>query len=285
MNPDLSTEKEKYRKVGVLEHLGEAIGGQLRSGRIRDRLRAIYHQLLMLRSGGKGISCGLPGGEFMRVLPAYRFASWNYLEYEAFKTMVQPGFIALDIGANIGTYSVLLGQWVGPQGKVYAFEPAPETFTALNQHIVMNGLQNIVLSQQKAVSDCAATLDFHADRFHGTNRILIAGESATHSSDKVQALTIDEFCTQHRLQPDFIKIDIEGFELAALRGARETLQAGRGHIALFVEMHPTTWRQIGITRKEVLAELEFQGLKAEPLAGGPDAWEIEGVCMRLVHNA
>ena len=276
--------KEKHRKVGVLEHFGEVVGRNLGQSRVRAWLRACYHRMLLWRSGGRGIRCELPAGETVRVLPGYRFAAWSQLEYEAFKAATKPGDTVLDVGANIGAYALLFGQWVGSNGKVFAFEPAPETFDALSRQVAMNRLDHVVFPQRLAISDHAAILNFHADSFHGTNRLL-SGDEPDAASRKVQALTIDGFCSQHGLQPDLIKIDIEGFELAALRGARETIRAGRGRLTLFVEMHPTTWKQIGIARENILAELDLQGLNVDPFTDQEDTWEVEGVCVRLAYKA
>ena len=254
---------------------------------MRSLLRALYHRLLLIRTGGRGILCNLPGGESVRLLPDYRFASWSTEEYEAFRAAIKPGDVAFDIGANVGAYSLLLGQWVGTDGKVFAFEPAPETAAALGRHIALNGLQQRVIPQRLAVSDRVATVEFMADNFQGTNRIRLDGEPSTSPAhvNRVESVSVDEFCVRYGVIPDFIKIDIEGFELAALRGARETIKACADRLALFVEMHPTMWRQMGITRQDMLAELSAQNLRAEPLVSERDPWETEGVCMRLVPNS
>ena len=95
-------------------------------------------------------------------------------------------------------------------------------------------------------------------------------------------MTIDEFCARLDLKPDVIKIDIEGFELAALRGAETTLRTRRDELTVFVEMHPTTWKTLGLTRDDIEKELGRQGYVAEPLVPTEnDPWEVEGVCMRL----
>ena len=95
------------------------------------------------------------------------------------------------------------------------------------------------------------------------------------------AQSIDEFCEAAALSPDVIKIDIEGAELAALRGARRTI-AGRGAaLALFVELHPAIWPSLGVTRADIEAELVRQRLVVEPLPGVGDPWAVEGVCVRV----
>jgi hypothetical protein len=101
-------------------------------------------------------------------------------------------------------------------------------------------------------------------------------------SISVPVTTIDEFCERERLAPDFIKIDVEGAELSALRGARETIRARRGHLALFVEMHPSIWPALGLGREDLIAELRAQSLEAHSLIPVADMWALEGICLRLV---
>jgi hypothetical protein len=113
---------------------------------------------------------------------------------------------------------------------------------------------------------------------HGDNRLVPA---ATAGVTRVPALTIDDFCAGAGLAPDLIKIDIEGAELGALRGARRTIAARGGALALFVELHPATWPSLGVTRADLEGELRVQQLVVEPLPGVVDPWSVEGVCVRV----
>ena len=113
----------------------------------------------------------------------------------------------------------------------------------------------------------------------GTGRLASTGEQGT---ERVETVTIDGFCAAHGIVPTLIKIDVEGFELEALRGARQTIARGGAGLALFVEMHPTVWRERGLSPNEVKAELRLQGLRAEPLREVDDPWALEGECLRLV---
>jgi len=104
---------------------------------------------------------------------------------------------------------------------------------------------------------------------------------ATAETRSVPSLSLDDFCGASGISPDVIKIDIEGAELAALRGARRTI-AGRGAaLALFVELHPGIWPSLGVTRGDIEEELRRQNLVVEPLPGVADPWAVEGVCVRL----
>jgi hypothetical protein len=97
----------------------------------------------------------------------------------------------------------------------------------------------------------------------------------------VPAVTIDEFCGALHLAPDVIKIDVEGAELDALRGARQTIARCGPSLALFVELHPSVWPLAGVSRADVEAELQAQRLGIEALPGVGDPWSTEGISVRV----
>src|SRR5439155_282135 len=159
-----------------------------------------FHWLLQLRTAGGGFVCRLPDGESVRIAPAYRYLTWNLQEYRAFKQALRPGAVALDIGANVGCYSLLFGQWVGPAGRVFAFEPSPESFAGLCRHIALNRLAGAVTPVQAAVSDTSATVGLFSDGFQGTNRLIFPGEPAgARRTLSVSAVTVDEFCKREKI--------------------------------------------------------------------------------------
>lgn len=256
-------------------------------------LKRAYHAALMLQSGGRGLPCALPGGEIVRVLPAHRHLSWNRAEYVAFRAVVTTGTVALDVGANVGAYAMVLGQWVGPAGAVYAFEPGPKAFAGLVGHVALNGLGQIVRPVMSAVGGEEAIAPLIVDGPSGECRLAgdaeaapplgrarAASGTATPRTIETPVTTIDRFCAAERIEPAFVKIDVEGWELAVLRGARDTIRR-LPHLALFVEMHPSIWPILGVTPDEVMAELDAQSLTIETLTPGGDAWAVEGVSVRL----
>ena len=267
-----------FRERGLLEQAVEQLAKTSLPGGARSWLKGMYHRALMAQTLGRGLRSTLPHGEVVRVHPAHRFVSWNPDEYEAFRSAVGPGVTAFDVGANVGSYSLLLGQWVGPQGKVFAFEPAPDVHAGLVDHIALNRLQGIVTPVNAAVGDRDGLASFVTSPTKGEGRLAVASDL---SPSSVPIVTIDAFCRARGIEPDFIKIDVEGWELSALRGARQTIRRGRGRLALFVELHPSLWPLIGVTKEEVLAELASQSLTIVPLRPGADVWTIEGECVRL----
>ncbi|MGA9771236.1 MAG: FkbM family methyltransferase [Blastocatellia bacterium] len=276
-------ESDKCREQTLIETIGANVSRKMRGSPLRTWLKSAYHAALNLQTGGKGLKCMLPEGESVRILPAYRYVSWNLDEYRAFKSNLKAGHIVFDVGANVGCYSLLFGQWVGSSGKVYAFEPSPETFAALSRHVALNSLEDVLLPVNTAISDESSSVDFLALDTLGMSRMLVQNEQAEASQViRVPAISIDEFCARERVLPDLIKIDVEGFELSVLRGARETIRDCRSRLALFVEMHPTTWREIGLSKADIIDELDAQNLRAVPLRPCEDMWAIEGECLRLV---
>ena len=275
---------ERYRSRSALEAVGGGVARALGEGPLRRALRAAYHRLLALRTGGRGLASTLPGGEVVRILPEYRFVTWNPLEYAAFREAVSPGGVALDVGANVGAYTLLLGRWVGPEGRVYAFEPSPGAFEGLRRHLALNALEGVVTPVRAAVSDAVGSAVLEGSGFSGSNRLLPGGAIPVDGGLSVATTTLDEFCAERGIVPSFIKVDVEGAELAALRGARETIRAAGPRLALFVEMHPAVWAETGSSRREIEAELAAQGLRALPLRPTPDPWALEGECLRVVRS-
>lgn len=266
---------QQFRQASWLERV--ASGSVRRApGWLRRPMKRAYARLLTALPG-EHLVCRLPGGETFRVDPDYRHLAWNPEEYAALKSSVRSGATVLDVGANVGAYTLLFARWTGQAGRVFAFEPASASRAGLTRHLEINALADRVTVQDEAIGDRTGTATFRDAGTHGDNRLVASGGD---QSVTVPLTTIDAFCEAHGLTPDVIKIDIEGAELAALRGARRTI-ARTAPLALFVELHPAIWPSLGIAREDIEAELRQQGLVVEPLPGIDDAWSTQGVCVRL----
>ncbi len=239
----------------------------------RSQLKGIYHWLLTLPGGGKGVPRRLPTGEMAYVLPHCRSVDWSRAEYSAFLPHLRPGVTVLDIGANVGFNAILFGKQVAPSGKVFAFEPAPQSYEALRRHLTINGLAEVVEPVNAAVGDRPGQLQFLADGVQGSNHVASVAETKTGKVVSVPCLTIDEFCSTRGLHPAMLKIDTEGFELPVLRGARETIRKAGKDLAVFIELHPTFWQPVaGYCRAELEAELDSLGLALHSAPSGVDVW-------------
>jgi FkbM family methyltransferase len=271
---------ESFRAKGLAERIAEALpsGGAL--GRLRRQLKPAFDRILGQAGTFRSV---LPNGETVLVDPAHRHITWNAAEYSAFRAVVRPGHVVLEAGANVGAYTVLFAQWAGPAGRVIAFEPDPGAFAGLRRHVEINRLADRVDVQASAVSDgIEPCLPLALGESSGVSRIAPDGTAPGTRIATVPAVSIDAFCAEHRIRPDVIKIDVEGAELAALRGARATIAAAGPPLHLFVEMHPQLWNDLGYSAEDLRKECAAQNLTAETLDGSlEEVWRTEGVCVRL----
>jgi FkbM family methyltransferase len=184
--------------------------------------------------------------------------SWETTETALFKKIVKEGMVFVDIGANIGYYSLLAATLIGQAGKVYAFEPEPKNYATLLKNIKMNGYTNII-TVQKAVSNRNGV----AKLFIGVNdpvlyRIRDSGEKK--DMIEVGLVTLDDFFKDKERKIDIIKIDVEGAELSVLRGMPRILAENKDVIIL-AEFDPDNLRSSGTNPDDVLKKLVEHGFK------------------------
>jgi FkbM family methyltransferase len=142
---------------------------------------------------------------------------------------VRPNSVFWDIGANVGFYSLLASKLVG-SGKVFAFEPVPRNLEYLRKHIVLNRVTNVEVLPL-AVSDKNGSANFHVEQTFSMGHLSREGGGI-----EVSTATLDSLLDEGKvLPPDCVKMDIEGAELLALRGAARTFQ--RFHPVLSLATH------------------------------------------------
>jgi FkbM family methyltransferase len=272
---------DSFRTKTLPERLAEALpsGGAL--GGLRQRLKPLFNRWLARHDDG--FRSVLPGGEVVLISPAFRHITWNRDEYDAFRKAVTPGGTIIEAGSNVGAYTMLFGQWAGPSGRVFAFEPDPTAFEGLRRHIDINQVGDRVMPVAAAITDGSEkSLRLVLGESSGISRMAHDDDRSARNVTDVPALSIDAFCAERQIVPSVIKIDVEGAELGALRGARRTIAAARPALQLFVEMHPALWPSLGYAAEDVERECAAQGLTVEHLDGSRQGvWTTEGVCLRL----
>jgi FkbM family methyltransferase len=153
--------------------------------------------------------------------------------------LVKPGWVAYDVGANIGYISLLLAQAVGEAGTVYAFEPLPENQQRLQQNLELNNLQGRVEVIAAAVVDHRQEVDFLTGPSHKMGKVQgSAGHENIQYGAAIRAvgISLDEFAAEPgRLPPDLVKMDIEGGEVLALPGMERLIHTIKPLI--FLELH------------------------------------------------
>jgi FkbM family methyltransferase len=150
---------------------------------------------------------------------------------KVFKSVLGKEMIVFDIGACTGYYTLIASEIVGKNGKIYAFEPHPVNYKWLKRSIEINSFTNVI-PINKAISDRNSLIRL----FYSTNNI--SDHSIVFTENRccveVEAITLDEFCKEHQILPDVVKMDIEGAEFLALRGMEKTIEACE-NLALFIE--------------------------------------------------
>jgi FkbM family methyltransferase len=185
----------------------------------------------------------------------YWLGSYELEKRSLFVTMVPAGGVVYDLGANVGYYTLLSSVLAGPQGRVYAFEPLPRNLNYLKRHLALNRIGNATVIEA-AVAERGGTVRFEEDASTSKGRIGAEGTL------EVRSVGLDELAARERMpRPDLLKIDIEGGEFLALRGARKIL--ADSHPAIFLSTHS------GRVHKECLAFLESLGYRIVPIDHRP----------------
>ena len=172
-------------------------------------------------------------------------------EFDHLADWLRPGDWALDIGANIGTYSIRMSRLVGDQGRVIAFEPVPETFSILASNLVYAGCKN-VSAINAAASDKGGIAQMRIPLFgsglENHYQASMANTKTNPNERAVQTLTlaVDDLHLAHRLA--LVKVDAEGHEQFVLGGMRAHIARDRPILIL-----ETTTSAI----EECLAELGY----------------------------
>jgi len=160
---------------------------------------------------------------------------------------IAAGDVVLDIGANIGYYTLIFAKCVGAKGRVFAFEPEPGNFALLQENVSANGYHNVTLSRL-AVSDRAGRGRLYVDAGNaGDCRIYDSQDNRP--SIEIETTRLDDYFESPPERIDLIKMDIQGAEPAALGGMHGLLERQR-RVKLLVEFWPYGLRLFGTDPEE-----------------------------------
>ncbi len=239
---------------------------QVRAFLWRFRSLALAHALFDGTRGPRVLRRGLFGFELavdvargnpqrLLILEGERFVP----ERQLVKRLLRPGMHAVDVGANIGYYLLLLARAVGPGGRVSCFEPDPDNLIELERNVRLNGL-NGARVYPAAVGAEDTTVELRG----GINSVIAAGGEI-----RVSLVCLDSVVTR---PVDFLKIDVEGYEGHVLAGARQVLTEDRPN--LFLELHPSLLASPH-TVDEVLRELGrlYERIELHEVAPEESLWD------------
>ncbi|EPA05162.1 FkbM family methyltransferase [Candidatus Nitrosarchaeum limnium] len=179
------------------------------------------------------------------------------LDTEIIKNCIKTGDIVVDLGANIGYYTLIAAKLVGDKGKVFAFEPEPKNFEILKKNVELNNYQNVIL-EQKAVSDVNEKINLYLSEGIGTHSIKL--KQNIKQTIQVESIRLDDYFSNLNLTDkiNFIKIDVEGAEFRALNGMNMILKQSK-HLKIFTEFMKNFIVESGTEPKDMLELLINNG--------------------------
>jgi FkbM family methyltransferase len=181
----------------------------------------------------------------------------------AFPSLVRGGNV-LDIGANIGYTASVLARAIAPDEKVYAFEPEPHNFRILEHVAAQREFSGKIVPLQLAVGAENKTINLWInDRHHADHRVVTEQFGSTHPGSKqvsVSLVRIDSFLESQPRNVSFIKIDVQGYELAVCQGMQETLRQNPD-VTIVLEFMPSALRELGFEPSHLIDFFVERGFK------------------------
>lgn len=214
------------------------------------------------------------GGKLLRVM----MGTYEKEQAALFESLIHPGDVVFDVGAHVGYYTLLAVALAGRRGRVFAFEPEPANFTFLKKHVTLNGHANITVVNA-AVGDRRGDVLFEYGTGSGTGHVASGdaaepspslGARTPHEPLLVAMLTLDGFARENATQCQAIKIDVEGAELAVLKGAQTLLRDAKPII--FLSTHGAE------LHRDCLEFLRAFGYTFEPIVGSDVDNTTEVLC-------
>lgn len=184
------------------------------------------------------------------------------------KKFLKPGMKVLDIGADVGYYSRLFSELVGPEGKVWAFEPYPDSYNLLKKNTQLPKYRNVI-PIKKAIADSSGKVKFFAASRPAKHSFYDVSKAKSDFSLKnnltVESTTVDDFLlAEGSPQINFIKMDIEGAEPKALAGMRNAVSRSK-NLAMIVELNLKALQLAGKNPSLFLNQLENMGFEVQAI--------------------
>ncbi len=257
-----------------LKELGRKIYQRLPEGAFRRRAAALAYRRLY----GRALAgCAVEGGLFtVRTNDGVVVRSVKDFDPEALvadfvDVALAPGAVVMDIGGNIGAATLYLAAKVGAGGLVLAYEPDAANLEVFRRNLEVNGAPSQVQLVPKGLSDREGVLEFFAGGNYTSSLCqtnYIAGDRRKYHVVQIPVTTLDAEAARLGLtRLDFVKMDIEGAEVAALKGAQQTLT--RFHPPLIVETHVVDGRSTAEAVEQLLRACGYRQLVRQNLAETP----------------
>ncbi|MBD1847247.1 FkbM family methyltransferase [Cyanobacteria bacterium FACHB-63] len=228
------------------------------------------------------LTCRLPNGctlecnlkEFIE-RQIYFMGTYEPIESYVFSQLLAPEMVVVDIGANIGQYTLLAATAIGEQGSVHSFEPVPKLFERMKSNVRRNQLSNVRLNSVGIWQETTAMQLGLLSDSENHCELYSVGFSSGINQVTATAIALDDYVREQNLhQIDLIKMDIEGAEYSALLGMKNTLLSF--YPTLLLEINRPALKNVGRTPEEIW-QLMVEELKY-------DVYRIGlGGCQKVTH--
>lgn len=179
---------------------------------------------------------------------------------------VQNGDVFLDVGANIGIYTLLASRLVGENGRVHSFEPQSDVYDLLRSNINLNQCLNVI-TNPVAVGEQNGETQIFINAQNALSSLGRTNRGVVLRSQKVPLVTLDEYAGSMEIsKADFLKIDVEGFEGHVLRGAAGLLNASP-NLVVMSELAKKNFAPLGFSIEETLNWMRAQGFEVWMIGG------------------
>jgi FkbM family methyltransferase len=173
-------------------------------------------------------------------------------KYEPYETKLilrqtKKGDVVIDVGANIGYYTVLLADKIGESGKVYAFEPDKTNFEILKKNVEVNNLKNVILVNA-AVGSKAGKLKLHKSKENLGDHKLYGDDKET---EEVKIIKLNDFLKDKKI--DLMKIDTQGWEPEVIDGAKKIISKNKP--IMFLEYSPASYQIAKLDGQKMIKSL------------------------------
>ncbi|MGD1090981.1 MAG: FkbM family methyltransferase [Bryobacteraceae bacterium] len=243
-----------------------------------DRIAAITEKV------GNVVACELDG--FIVGVPQdeWRMAAYHALRgvmepglVALFKNLIRPGMVVVDVGANVGLFTLEAARLTGSAGRVYSFEPTPRIFSLLMDNIQVNGYleSGIVIPKQMAVLDRTGGATLRIYRHDSGHNTLFGADNADEEL-QVETVSLDEALSSVT-RVDVVKIDAEGSEPWILDGMKGIISRNPG-IRILLEFAPEHLRRANVEPVSFLDSITRLGLafaRVDDLSGEPRHFPTE----------
>jgi FkbM family methyltransferase len=180
---------------------------------------------------------------------------WEQHFKEITNILISPGDTVIDAGANFGYNSVVMGKQIGPQGLLVAFEPQRIIYQQLCGNLILNNIYNAI-TYQSALGDGTETIVNMRSVDYNASWVNIGDTSIGVDGEEVSIWSLDQIGLN---KVDFIKLDIQGYELFALKGTKNLLNTYKPD--LFIEIEPHQLIKFNITENQLLEYIKSFGYK------------------------